>query len=271
MKYGFVIPTGFPLEIAGLAAEAEDAGWDGAFYWDGIDAGPDRPVFDPWVTMTAMAMRTNHIRIGAIISPLSRRRPWKVARETITLDHVSNGRLILPVGLGAVDTFGDVGEMTDRRTRAELLDESLAILEGLWSGEPFRYAGKHYRLGEMTFAPPPVQRPRIPVWPIGAWPHERSLRRAIRYDGMIVEPHGEDLSPDLIRKVADWIGAHRPSDEPFDLIVSGTTPGGDLAAARPVDALADAGATWWLEEKWDEPNGVEVVRTRIRQGPPRSG
>jgi len=269
VNYGYVIPTGYPLEIADLAAEAEAAGWDGAFYWDGIDVSPARPVFDPWVVMTAMAIRTSRVRLGAIISPLSRRRPWKVARETISLDHVSAGRLVLPVGLGAVNSFGAVGEEADRRTRAELLDESLDILQGLWSGEPFSYTGRHYQLGEMTFVPPPVQRPRVPIWPIGAWPYERSMRRAVRYDGVIIEPQGEELSPDLVRKVAEWVAEHRASDGPFDLIVSGTTQGDDPDAAGPVDALADAGATWWLEEKWEEPNDVDVVRARIRQGPPR--
>src|SRR6185437_8645693 len=131
----------------------------------------------------AMALRTTRVRLGAIISPLSRRRPWKVARETVSLDNLSDGRLILPVGLGALDDggFGKVGEPTERKTRAELLDESLAILTGLWSGQPFSFSGKHYHLDEMTFTPPPIQRPRIPIWVVGAWPSERSMRRAIRY------------------------------------------------------------------------------------------
>lgn len=146
MRYGVVIPTGDPRTVADLAREAEAAGWDGVFTWDGIYVGETMPVYDPWVVMAGMAMVTKRVRIAPIRTPLSRRRPWKVARETVTLDHLSNGRLVLPVGLGAVDSFGKVGEETDRRTRAELLDESLAILDGLWSGKPFRFDGKHYHL-----------------------------------------------------------------------------------------------------------------------------
>src|SRR5436190_24311266 len=119
--------------------------------------------------MAAMATRTRRVRIGALVTPLARRRPWKVARETVTLDHLSGGRLVLAVGLGALDDggFGKVGEPTDPRTRAERLDESLAILTGLWTGLPFGFQGRHYQVDEMTFSPGPVQRPRIPIWVAG--------------------------------------------------------------------------------------------------------
>ena len=177
MRYGFIIPRGDPRAVAELALEAEEADWDGAFYWDGINAG-EMETYDPWVVMAAMAMRTERVRIGAMLTPPARRRPWKLARETATLDHLSGGRLVLPVGLGAVDDggFGKVGEPTDRRVRARLLDESLEILTGLWSGEPFSYEGEHYKLGEMTFLPRPVQSLRIPIWVVGAWPSEKSMR-----------------------------------------------------------------------------------------------
>src|SRR5215467_12588602 len=150
MRYGFIIPGGDLHTIVELAREAETAGWDGVFYWDGICIAEAGQMFDPWVTLAAIATATNHVRIGAIVSPLSRRRPWKVARESTSVDHLSSGRLILPVGLGALDDggFGKVGEPTDRRVRAELLDESLDILTGLWSGSPFSYSGKHYHLDE---------------------------------------------------------------------------------------------------------------------------
>ena len=148
MKSGFIVTTGDVRTAADLAAEAEAAGWDGVFFWDGVAIG-DMDIYDPWVVMAAMAMRTERVRLGAIVSPPSRRRPWKLARETMTLDRLSNGRLVLPVGLGALDdgAFGNVGEPTDARTRAEMLDESLAILEGLWSGEPFGFEGRHYGSG----------------------------------------------------------------------------------------------------------------------------
>ena len=164
------------------------------FTWDGIAIGT-MDTFDPWVVIAAMAMRTERIRLGAIVTPPSRRRPWKLARETMTLDRLSNGRLILPVGLGALDdaAFGNVGEPTEARVRAELLDETLAILAGLWSGEPFAFSGTHYRFDEMTFRPTPVQQPRIPIWVVGAWPHEKSLRRTLAWDGIYAQV--EDRGP----------------------------------------------------------------------------
>ena len=162
MNYGVIITGGDPRTVAELAAEAETAGWDGAFFWDGVALGA-MDTFDPWVVLAAMAMRTERIRLGAIVFAPTRRRPWKLAREALSIDHLSNGRLLLPVGLGTPDdgAFGNVGEPTDLRTRAELLDETLAILDGLWSGEPFAFQGKHYRFGPMTFRPKPVQEPRI--------------------------------------------------------------------------------------------------------------
>jgi alkanesulfonate monooxygenase SsuD/methylene tetrahydromethanopterin reductase-like flavin-dependent oxidoreductase (luciferase family) len=275
MKYGFIIPTGDIHTVAELAAEAESAGWDGAFYWDGINI-QNYPGFDPWVTMAAMAMRTTRVRLGAIVSPLSRRRPWKVARETVSVDQLSRGRLVVPVGLGALDDggFGKVGEPTDRKTRAELLDESLDILTGLWSGEPFSYSGKHYHLDEMTFLPRPVQTPRIPIWVVGAWPSERSMARVLRYDGLlpnlIRDGKQQDITPDDIREMASYVAERRALATPFDIIMEGETPGDDLArAAEIVRPFAEAGATWWNESRWNAMGDVDTVRERIRQGPPR--
>jgi len=277
MKYGFIIPGGDIQTVAELAAEGEVAGWDGMFYWDGINIKDAGPMYDPWVTMAAMALRTTRVRLGAIISPLSRRRPWKVARETVSLDHLSGGRLVLPVGLGALDDggFGKVGEPTDRKTRAELLDESLAILTGLWSGEPFHYDGKHYHLDEMTFLPKPVQSPRIPIWVVGMWPSERSMARVLRYDGLLPNvrtPEGEirEVTPDDIQAMAAYVAERRALTTPFDIIMEGETPGDDPAqASAMVRPFAEAGATWWNESRWGAMDDVDLVRARIRQGPPR--
>ena len=276
MKYGFIIPGGDIHTVADLAAEAEAAGWDAAFYWDGINI-QDMPMYDPWVTMAAMALRTRRVRLGAIVSPLSRRRPWKLARETVSLDHLSGGRLIVPVGLGALDDggFGKVGEPTDRKTRAELLDESLAILTGLWSGEPFQYDGKHYHLDTMTFLPQPVQSPRIPIWVVAMWPSERSMQRALRYDGLLPNVRGadgapRDVTPDDIREMAAYVAERRNQSTPFDIVMEGETPGDDPAqAAAIVRPFAEAGATWWNESRWGAMSDVALVRTRIQQGPPR--
>ena len=187
MQYGIVLTTGDIHEILAMAEEAEAAGWDAVFTWDAINIPGVDPIYDPWVLLAAIASRTDRVRLGAIITPPSRRRPWKLARETATLDQLSRGRLVLPVGLGAIDDLGfaGVGEPTDRHTRAELLDESLEILSRAWSGEPFQFTGKHYQMAEITFRPPSLQRPRIPIWVVAIWPRPKSVDRALRYDGIM--------------------------------------------------------------------------------------
>lgn len=275
MNFGFVMPFGDARAAADLAALAEQAGWDGFFVWEpvwGIDA---------WVSLTAAAMTTARIRLGTMISPVSRMRPWKLASETATLDNLSGGRVILSVGLGAVDTgFAEFGEATDRKTRAELLDEGLDILTGLWRGQPFRYDGKHYHLRPTDFMlpPPPVQQPRIPIWVVGAWPRPKSMGRVLRYDGILPNPLTDKgdhrpLTVDDVRDIRAYVSAHRTEQTPFDIVVEGVTPGDRpdeaQAAVRP---WAEAGATWWIEAMWGSPEvpaSPEVVRRRIEQGPPR--
>lgn len=271
MRYGFVIPTGGPREVAGLAGEIEESGWDGAFYWDGICIGT-MDTYDPWVVMAAMAMRTERIRIGAMLTPPARRRPWKLARETMTLDHLSGGRLVLPVGLGATDDggFSKVGEPVDRKIRAQRLDESLEILTGLWGGEPFSYEGEHYRMEEMTFLPRPVQRPRVPIWVVGAWPSEKSMNRALRYDGLLAYTTRGEVTPEDIAAMKTYVEEKRGAGSPFDIVWEGQTPGEDPeASASMVRPYAEAGASWWIEAPWTPPNAPEDLRCRIRQGPPR--
>jgi hypothetical protein len=276
MQYGFIIPRGDLRTIIEQAVAAEAAGWDGVFYWDGIYIESMGPMYDPWVTLAAMAMRTERVRLGAVLTPVSRRRPWKLARETVTLDHLSGGRLVLPVGLGALEDggFGKVGEPTDRKTRAELLDEGLAVLTGLWSGEPFSFHGAHYQVEEMTFLPPPVQQPRIPIWVVGAWPRPKSMDRALRYDGLLPAKVNADgtageVTPADLVAMREYIAAHRTASTPFDILWEGETPGDDPArAAALVRPWAEAGATWWMESRWTTED-VAAVMARIRQGPPR--
>jgi alkanesulfonate monooxygenase SsuD/methylene tetrahydromethanopterin reductase-like flavin-dependent oxidoreductase (luciferase family) len=170
----------------------------------------------------------------------------------MTLDRLSNGRLVLPVGLGTTDdaAFGNVGEPTGARDRAERLDESLAILAGLWTGEPFGFAGRHYRFKPMTFRPTPVQKPRIPIWVVGAWPHERSLRRTLAWDGIYAQVEG----PAELRQVVDWAEGAWPAasrDRSWDVVAEGRTAVDDpAAAAATVAEYASAGATWWIESDW---------------------
>ena len=282
MKYGFVFPGGQARQLAELAHEAEAAGWDGAFIPDcvfiDVPEVADELGFDPWVTLAAMVMRTERIRLGTMITPPSRRRPWKLAREVATLDRLSNGRMILPVGLGALDDagFGRVGEATDLKTRARMLDESLAILDGLWSGERFSFSGEHYQVTDLRFVPTPAQRPRVPIWVVAAWPRERSMARALRWDGVVPQrknPDGSagEMTPDDLREMVAYITARR-SDQarPFDITIEGRTPGNDRDKARAiVHPYEEAGATWWMEAMWSAPNSYEDVRARVRQGPPK--
>jgi hypothetical protein len=277
MRYGFIIPRGDVHTIVALAQEAEAAGWDAFFYWDGICIEGAGPMYDPWAVLAAIAVRTERVRIGAMLTPPSRRRPWKLARETMTVDALSHGRLILPVGLGALDDggFTKVGEPTDRKTRAELLDESLAIITGLWSGQPFSFHGKHYQVDEMTFLPPPVQAPRIPIWVVGAWPRERSMRRVLRYDGLLPDKLNPDgsrgtVTPADIHAMKAYIDEHRTQTTPLDIVCEGRTPGAHPDEARAiVRPFMEAGATWWMEAMWEPPNDIDDIRARIRQGPPQ--
>jgi len=275
MKFGFIITGGEAREQVELARAAEAAGWDAVFTWDGIHVGDEVETYDPWALMGAMALATERVRPGAIISPLSRRRPWKVARETTTVDRLSNGRLVLPVGLGAMDDRGitGLGEAPDRRTRAERLDEALEILIGLWSGEPFGYSGRHYQFEPMAFRPTPVQRPRIPIWVVGAWPSQRSMSRVLRYDGLL--PYwlpkttglARPATPAQLTEMRDWIAARRNLDG-FEITMEGSTSATDASsAAAVVQPWAEAGATWWIESDWDNLE-VEPMRRRIEAGPP---
>lgn len=265
MKFGIVLPEGDARAAADLAREAEQSGWDGFFVWEpiwGIDA---------WVALTAAAMQTTRIRLGTLLTPLSRLRPWKLASETVTLDHLSNGRVILAVGLGAIDTgFEAFGEVTDRQIRAELMDEGLDILTGLWRGQPFTYHGKHYQISPMTFPhlpPPPLQQPRIPIWVVGMWPRMKSMRRVLRYDGLLPAVAGREPKPDDIRAMRAYIEEHRIEKMPFDIIIEGKTPGDEPAqAAEIIRPWAEAGGTWWIESRWEEPRDSFVKR--LRQGPP---
>jgi hypothetical protein len=277
MKYGFIIPGGDLQTIIELACEAEEAGWDGVFYWDGIYIASAGLMYDPWVVLAAIAMRTERIHLGLMLTPPSRRRPWKLARETVTIDHLSHGRLILPLGLGALDDggFTKVGEVTDRKIRAQLLDESLEIISGLWSGQAFSFHGQHYQVEQMTFLPPPVQSPRIPIWIVGVWPSKRSMQRVLRYDGLLLSKMSTDssdstITPTDIQAIKAYIEEHRTLTTPFDIIHEGTTPGDNLQQAHAIiTPYAEAGITWWMESMWDFPVSLAKVRTRLKQGPPR--
>lgn len=278
MKHGVDFPPfeefADPRFMAEMAYEAEQAGWDGVFMWDHVWLGMREPFIDPWVALSAIAMRTERVRIGAMVTPLARRRPWMVARATVSLDHLSNGRLIFGAGLGSpADTeFGAFGEETDNRVRARKLDEGLDVLAGLWSGEPFSYEGQEYRIDDVTFRPKPVQQPRIPVWVGGQWPNRAPFRRAARWDGAF--PTANDgntpITPDILREIDNYVKERRTSDGPFDLVAGAENPMDDPSElADRVSALEEAGLTWAIYSFGSWNGTMEGTRERVRQGPPR--
>jgi alkanesulfonate monooxygenase SsuD/methylene tetrahydromethanopterin reductase-like flavin-dependent oxidoreductase (luciferase family) len=262
-------PFADPRAVVGLAREAEAAGWDGFYLWDHVlwRAPEHQPVAEPWTLLAAIAQATERIRIGPMVTPLPRRRPWQVARQAATLDHLSGGRAVLGVGLGG-DWFGDYsgfGETADQRAHGAQLDEALAVITGLWSGEPFSYTGQHYTIRDVQFLPRPVQQPRIPIWVAGVWPGTRPFRRAARFDG--VAPIGRDdetpIQPSDIRAMLEYIRPHRASDAPFDVVIGGA-PRDDQEYAE----LAAAGVTWY-QHGFLVNDSVELVRAHIRRGPPK--
>ena len=273
LKFGFILPNGDARTAANLAQEAEQAGWDGFFV-------PEAPWHvDAWVSLAAAAMCTQHIRLGTMLTPLPRMKPWKLASETATLDNLSNGRVILSLGLGALfmgyQAFPD--EITDTKTRAELLDEGIDILTLLYQGKPFDYDGRHYHIkltamDAQYYPPRPVQQPRIPLWVVGAWPRMKAIQRVLRCDGLIPEKWSTAgqptaLQPEDVRQMKKYIDDNRTLTTPFDIIMQGNTL--VQSHAQLVDTLSswmDAGATWWLEALYGVPH--EQVVTRLRQGPP---
>jgi alkanesulfonate monooxygenase SsuD/methylene tetrahydromethanopterin reductase-like flavin-dependent oxidoreductase (luciferase family) len=273
MKFGLHLPNfgsvADPTVLASLAAQAERAGWHGFFLWDHVLGDPAwrEPMVDPWIALAAVASATRRIRLGPLVTAVPRRRPWQLARETTTLDHLSNGRLVLGVGLGFPPEaeFVHFGENDDIQQRARLLDEGLAILAGLWSGETFSFDGDEYHVRETVFVPTPVQRPRPPIWVAAHWPNRAPLRRAARWDGVFPERvSGGLLSPADLAELLEYVQAHRTTSEPFDLVIAGQSEG---AHATQLAAYAGVGVTWWLEGITPK-MPLANVRERIAAGPP---
>lgn len=291
VKFGINVPNfgdfWHPKTLAELAKDAEEADWDGFFIWDHI-LGPTEwkvpvsdslvpigyaPYVDPCVALTAIAMKTESIRIGALVTPLARRRPWKLARELVSIDHLSNGRLVLGVGLGGTRVeFEAFGENGDANVRAKKLDEGLDILIGLWTGKPFSYSGEYYQLDEVAFLPRPVQSPRIPIWVACFWPNKKPLRRAARYDGVVPAPADwtKKLTPDDLSQIIAYMEKHRTDPRPFGVMVGGQTPPDPEKGAEIVQQYVEAGATWWSEDINGWRGSLKDMRERIRQGPPRA-
>ena len=277
MKFGITIPNfgdfGDARKLGDLAASAEQSGWDGCFVWDHIrPSDPSMPLADPWISATTMALRTERIKIGPLVTPLPRRRPWQVARQAVTLDHLSGGRLVLGIGLGG-DWNGEYlgfGEQGSTRQRGTMLDEAIEVIAGLWSGEPFTFHGEHYQVTEVPFLPAPLQQPRIPVWVAGVWPNKAPFRRAARWDGVfpIVERDSFAIDPNELREILAYIAEFRQSDEPQDVVVHAESRGvADADLRAGIDALTEAGATWWLQTVAPEEE-FDAIKELIAAGPP---
>jgi alkanesulfonate monooxygenase SsuD/methylene tetrahydromethanopterin reductase-like flavin-dependent oxidoreductase (luciferase family) len=228
-----------PRLLAGLGERAERAGWDGLFVWDHIQyRAPAALVLDPWVTLAAIGSATTRLRLGAMVTPLARRRPWVVARQLAALDLLTNGRMVLGVGLGLDDSGQELsafGEELDARTRAAMLDEALEIVHGLLSGETVRHRGRFYVADGATFLPTPVQSP-LPTWVAARWPNRAPLRRAVHNQGVFAINVG---SPADAEQLSREVGLMRAGDGPFDIVVA-PEPG------WPAKEWADAGVTWLL-------------------------
>ena len=268
-------PFGDPSLLVKLAVAAEEHGWDGFFIWDHeLYWDPQWAVADPVVVIAAIAARTSRVRFGIMVNVLARRRAGKVARESVTLDRLSGGRLVFGAGLGSLpEEFTAFGEPGGARERAARLDESLDLIDALWRGEPVTFRGEHLTATGVTMLPRPVQQPRIPVWCGGRWPNKAPFRRAARWDG-VMPTHsgyrlGQTMPPDDLRAVIRYTREHRTSAGPFDVALEGRTDGAAPdRGGRHVARYAGAGLTWWIEALgWWRGIPADAL-ARIRQGPP---
>jgi alkanesulfonate monooxygenase SsuD/methylene tetrahydromethanopterin reductase-like flavin-dependent oxidoreductase (luciferase family) len=256
-----------PRAFADFARAVEAAGWDGIAVWDHVLLD-DEGVADPWVLLAAAAMVTDRITLMTCVTPVPRRRPWKLARECVSVDLLSEGRLILGVGSGAPTEFAPFHGEEDLRTRSDMLDEALEILTGLWTGERYEFHGEHYQVEPVTFRPTPVQQPRIPIWVAATWPKLRTVRRAAAWDGsapFFYSPADNEFvepTPELVRDFAAYAALHRTSDIPLDIAVP--------IDLREADEFADAGLTW-CRHGWFPGVGVEYDTwvAGLLDGPPR--
>lgn len=277
MNYAIGLPNAGadPQTLAEFAALAEQSGWDGIFLEDYIvwQGNQDVPTFDPWVTLAAIAMRTKRARLGILVTPLARRRPWKVAAEAVTLDHLSAGRFILGIGLGDVVTrdvsFTHFGEQAGIKQRARMLDEALQIIAGLWSGEPYRFDGEHYHVKEVRLLPRPVHQPRIPIWVGGGYPNPGPMRRAARWDGACLYKEKEHyMQPEDVRALKAFVEERRPTPGPYDICCGGSPRRDDWEEERAyIRSLAEAGMTWWLE--YVPVGDLEWMRSCVEREPLR--
>ena len=254
--------AGDAMQLVDLAVTAEESGWDGFFLWDHLqfDAGSRPPMHDPWVLLGAIAVRTSRVVLGPLVTPVPRRRPWKLAKEITTLDHLSAGRVVFGVGLGVPpeDEYAAFGESPHQRTHAAMLDEALPLLDTMLRGERVDHDGEHYHV-HAHLTPPTLQRPRPPIWVAASLPRRPGVERARRWDGIF--PIHAELGALPASMVANLVAQLGPR-EGYDIVAA-------LGPDASADELAKAGATWAI----DGPDGphesfAETLR-RVEAGPPR--
>ncbi|MFX1515776.1 MAG: LLM class flavin-dependent oxidoreductase [Promethearchaeota archaeon] len=272
VKFGIYIAnhgiTSNPQDYIKLAKSGEECGWDGFFLWDHVFLPwtTDHDVLDPWIILSAIATQTNKITIGTTVTPLARRRPMIIAREAITIDRLSSGRFILGVGLGSTAELKALGEEENPKIRGDMLDESLEILKGLWSGKPFTFDGKHFKIKEpVKFKP----EGNIKIWVGGTWPNKKPFRRAAKYDGIFPLKAGSDpsLYPQDYQEILSYIRKYRKSLDSFDVVKSILTVG-DKEEDAYIHHFMDIGANWLLEAFWSERCSLKEIQKRIDRGPP---
>jgi alkanesulfonate monooxygenase SsuD/methylene tetrahydromethanopterin reductase-like flavin-dependent oxidoreductase (luciferase family) len=245
MRFGLSVPPFTdPADVVRLAVLAEESGWDGFFLWDHLRWDGRVDVHDPWVLLGAIAQQTSRVRVGPMVTPLSRRRAQVVAKHLTTLDHLSSGRTIFGVGLGDPPDldFSDFGDEPSYVVRARLTDEALDLLARLLGD------------GDEALRPRPVQ-PRIPVWVAGRAPNARPLARAKRWDGYvpIADPF---LSP---ADLAAYVGEHPRGD--WDLVAQ-WTPG------VPAQEFEAVGVTWLMQSVWPHEEGWLDELRQLAGSPP---
>jgi len=276
MKYAFYVPNfgycGDAATLADLAALSEDSGWDGFFIWDHVQFPGMEPAVDTWVALAAIALSTEKIKIGPWVTPLPRRDVVNLARQSVSIDRLSGGRLVMGIGLGAqsLPEWSAFGHEEDAKTRGAMLDEGLEVLDALWSGKPVNHQGTYYKCVTDGFAKP-VQQPRFPVWIAGEWPGTKPFRRAAKWDGAATMSktamEGGVLTQDDVVDLKKFIRSEGNSNPNFEIATHGDSTGPD-DNARAAE-LAAAGLTWWIEVGSTFSQTLDQVKERIRQGPPR--
>lgn len=271
MKYAFYTPNfgycGDPRNLIELATECERAGWDGFFIWDHLQFPEMEPAADPWVALSAIASQTEKILLGPMITPLPRREVVKLAREALTLDHLSGGRLILGIGLGydALPEWSAFGLEQDAKVRGEMVDEGLLVLEALWSGKPVNHTGVHYNAVCEAWAKPRHEK-SIPIWIAGQWPGRKPFRRAAKWDGVIPmardQMEGGKITPTDLQDLLSVIDTEHKRAPEYDVVMIGMNP-----TSADLLAYASEGVTWWLEASGPWSRSLEEMKAQIRRGP----